>query len=440
MGKTFFIRTYGCQMNFAESERLRRLLEKSGWREAVTIDKTDALIVVTCSIRQKAENRATSFLESNKHLKEKGTIFCLTGCTANLHKEKILKNLPFLDVVCGPNHLFKIPEILDNYMPGKIIIETGETDSPFIQCIPSKRDITMMVPVTKGCNNFCSYCVVPLARGRLQSKKPDAIIKEISCAVSKGIRSVILLGQNVNEYGNDFHTVYDFADLLKDILKIEGIIRIGFVTSHPEDTKIKLLRVMAENSKITRHLHMPVQSGSNRILRAMNRKYTIEKFLQVVEEARKIMPEVSITSDIMVGFPGETEKDFEETLLAVKKIRFTELFVFKYSARPMTKAATFTDTVSKEEKERRHRVILDTQKQITDEIMASFTGKTIDVFVEKRSVKNPGQLLGRSIQGIPVSFESLKNLIGTIVKLKITGHKEGILSGKENEECLLQQD
>ncbi len=215
-------------MNFAESERLHQLLVESGWKEAKTPDCAQVLIAIGCSIREKAENRVISFLKSNSHLKKRGTIFCLAGCTANLHGEKILKQLPFLDVVCGPNHIVELQNILDGHLSGRFVVRTGEKENPFLECVPSKENTTMMIPITKGCNNFCSYCVVPLARGRLQSRSPDSIIKEIRNAVEKGIKAVTLLGQNVNEYGKDFTVDYDFVDLLNEILKIEGLLRIGF--------------------------------------------------------------------------------------------------------------------------------------------------------------------------------------------------------------------
>ncbi|MCM8815126.1 MAG: tRNA (N6-isopentenyl adenosine(37)-C2)-methylthiotransferase MiaB [Candidatus Omnitrophica bacterium] len=440
MKKTFFIRTYGCQMNFSEAERLRQLLKMSGWKEAENPELATALIAIGCSVRQKAENRVISFLKSYKNLKKNGTIFCLAGCTANLHREKILKQLPHLDVVCGPNHIAKIPEILNNYTAGKIVVATGENDLPFIECIVSGNNISMMVPITKGCNNFCSYCVVPFARGRLQSRQPESIIEEIKTGVEKGVRAVTLLGQNVNEYGQDFLQNYDFSDLLCEILRIDGLLRIEFISSHPEDTSTKLLKIMSENQKIARHLHIPLQSGSNRILKAMNRKYTVEKFLQVVETAREMIPDISITSDIMVGFPGETEKDFNQTYNLVKKLRFNELFIFKYSPRPMTKAYNLPDTVEKEEKQRRHRLLLEMQKQISNEILSTFTGKKCDILVERRSLKDSSLWIGRTIQGIPAGFKAHKDLTGKIVKVKILSHAEGILYGKEDEESLSQQD
>lgn len=426
-------------MNFAESERLQQLLSQAGWKETKNVQQTHLLIAIGCSIREKAENRVISFLKSNSHLKEKGTIFCLAGCTANLHKEKILEKLPFLDVICGPNHIAEIPETVENCSPGKCVLKTGESDNPFIECVPSKRNITLMVPITKGCNNFCSYCVVPMARGKLQSRPPDSIVREIRNAVKQGIKAVTLLGQNVNEYGKDFTIDYCFSDLLCEILKIEDLLRIGFLTSHPEDTTEKLLTIMAQHEKIMKHLHIPLQSGSDKILKAMNRKYTVEKFFNVVEKARKLMPEISITSDVMVGFPGETQQDFEMTLSFIKKVRFNELFVFKYSPRPMTKAFKLPETVSKEEKEHRHKIILDTQKQITRSILNSFKGKVCDVLVERRSIKNQRLYIGRNIQGIPVSFESKEVLEGKIVRIKITDCAEGILYGKVDEECQLLQ-
>ncbi len=426
-------------MNFAESERLQKLLIKSGWENTDDINKADVVIAIGCSIRQKAENRVLSFLKSNKHLKKNGVVLGLLGCTANLYGEKILKQLPFLDIVCGPNHLASIPDILTGCTGKEIIIRTGENNNPFVQYIPSKNDVTMDVPITKGCNNFCSYCVVPLARGKLKSRKREDILREVKCAVEKGIKSVTLLGQNVNEYGKDLTDGYDFADLVREIAEIDGLLRIGFLTSHPEDTGEKILQTMAECPKVFKHLHIPLQSGSNKILKAMNRKYTVEKFLKVVEMARNMMPEISITSDIMVGFPGETEQDFRKTCEIVEKTRFNELFIFKYSPRPMTKAYGMKDDTPKEEKERRHKIILDMQRKISNEILSSFTGKTCQVLAEKISVKNPLQIIGKNIQGIPVAFQCNKNILGKIVKVKIINHREGILCGSICEEDLLLQ-
>lgn len=427
-------------MNFSESERLCQLLKKSGWKQVENLQEAKVLIAVGCSVRQKAENRIISFLRSNISLKEKGTIFCLLGCTANLHREKLLQKLPFLDIVCSSNHIAEIPEILNNYENRQIIIRTGESENPFIECVLSSGKVTLTVPITKGCDNFCSYCVVPMARGKFQSRNPGDILREIKEAAENGVRAVMLLGQNVNEYGRDFPDGYSFVDLLCDVLKIDGILRIGFITSHPQDTSPDLLRIMATSEKIIKHLHIPLQSGSNRVLQTMNRKYTVEKFIELVENARSLMPEISITSDIMVGFPGETEEDFEQTLKIVREIRFNELFVFKYSARPMTKAFTFPETVSKEEKEYRHKIILETQKQISREILNGFLGKVCNVLVERKSIKNPHLLLGKNIQGVSVGFEGDQNLKGKIIRVKIISHAEGILYGKAIEECLSQQD
>lgn len=440
MKKTFFIRTYGCQMNFSEAERLRELLLNAGWKEEKNIENASVVMAIGCSIREKAENRVISFLKTHRYLKNKGTLIGLFGCTANLHKEKILEKIPFLDILCGPNHLNKIPEILENFSNGNVVVMTGENEQPFLECVPSKNDVTMAVPITKGCNNFCSYCVVPLARGKLVSRHPDSIIREIECAVEKGIKSVTLLGQNVNEYGQDFKFQFDFGDLLNEIVNIDGLLRIDFLTSHPEDTGEKILKIMAENHKIIKHLHIPLQSGSNKILKAMNRKYTVEKFLRTVEMARNLMPEISITSDIMVGFPGETEEDFEKTVEVVKNVRFNELFIFKYSPRPMTKAYNMNDDVPQEVKEYRHQLILSLQKKISNQIYEMFKGRICDVLIERKSIKNPCYVIGRNIQGIPVTCSCSENIIGSIVKVKIINHRQGLLYGSICEEFQLQQD
>jgi tRNA-2-methylthio-N6-dimethylallyladenosine synthase len=433
MIKKFFIRVYGCQMNFADAERLRRVLVGSGWKETENPEEASALLAISCSIRQKAENRVLSFLSSYKHLKKKGTVLCLLGCTANLYGEEILKRFPFIDVVCGPNHISYIPQILENPITKKMVL-TGENSSPFMELVESNEETSMMIPITKGCNNFCSYCVVPMARGRLQSKDPQKILKEIKSSVNRGVRYVVLLGQNVNEYGKDFKNKCDFGDLLSDVCKINGLLRVGFLTSHPEDTSKKILQIMAENQNVIRRLHIPLQSGSNKILRNMNRKYTVEKFLNVVEMARNLMPDISITSDILLGFPEETDSDFNETLKIVEKVRFSELYIFKYSPRPGTKAYLLKDNVSKEEKEHRHRVLLETQKKISNEIMQSFSGKTCEVFIERKSIKKQNHFIGKNIQDFPVILEGTEDIIGKIVRTKIFNHSDGFLCGSKLEE------
>ncbi|HPP67371.1 MAG TPA: MiaB/RimO family radical SAM methylthiotransferase, partial [bacterium] len=325
MEKNFFIRVYGCQMNFADAERLRRRMINAGWKETNNPERAHAILAVSCSIRQKAENRVISFLAGYKRLKKKGTLLCLLGCTANLYGEKILSQFPFIDIVCGPNHLSHIPNILTSLNQKKLVL-TGESATPFLEFTAggNEKRISMMVPITKGCNNFCSYCVVPMARGGLQSRNPKHILEEIKCGVKRGVRAVTLLGQNVNEYGKDVETHYDFADLLSDICNIDELLRVGFLTSHPKDTNKKILQAMATNTKIVKHLHIPLQSASNKILKAMNRNYTVERFVEIVETARNLMPEISVTSDVLLGFPGETEQDFYETLMLVQKLRFSE--------------------------------------------------------------------------------------------------------------------
>ncbi len=420
-------------MNFADAERLRRILIKSGWQETDNPKQARVLLAVSCSIRHKAENRVLSFLASYKYLKKQGTLLCLLGCTANLYGENILKKFPFIDIVCGPNHISKIPHILENPLPEKVVL-TGENGSSFIEFSASEREISLMVPITKGCNNFCSYCVVPMARGKLKSRNQQQILEEINCAVKKGTKSVVLLGQNVNEYGKDFENNYDFGDLLSDISGIDGLLRIGFLTSHPKDTNRKILEIMAKNLKVLKHLHIPLQSGSNKILKAMNRKYTVEKFMEVVNTAKDMMPDISITSDILLGFPGETESDFNETLKIVEEVRFSDLYVFKYSPRPGTKSYLMKDDVPEEEKERRHRLVLETQKKISKEIMQSFSGKICDVLIERESIKKRGCFIGRNIQDFPVITKGTGDIVGNIVRVKISTFGNGFLYGSIDEE------
>jgi len=427
MDKKYFIKTYGCQMNFYDSNRLRKLLNKEGFFEVNSIEDSDIIILNTCSVRKHAEDRAFSFLSSIKSIKN-NKIFCVIGCTPSIYKDKIFEKLDFVDIICGPNSYKKFVSTLKNYSGGKTsIFEEDENLLNEVNETEIKEKISSFVTITKGCENFCSYCVVPYARGKLVSKPENVIIDEIKILIDKGVKEIFLIGQNVNEYGKDIGE--NFVELLYKIHEIEGILRIGFLTSHPKDISNELINSFSELPKLYKHLHLPLQSGSNKILNLMNRKYTVERYLEIIEMVREKCPGISITSDIIVGFPYEEEIDFEETYKIVEKIKFDDLYVFKYSPRPLTKASKFPDNVPKEEKEKRHKIILNLQDKISLLRNKEMEGKIDEIFIRKKSYKIKNAYIGRTLNNKPVIIENVNVKEGEIIKVEIKKGERHYLYG-----------
>jgi tRNA-2-methylthio-N6-dimethylallyladenosine synthase len=401
--KKIYIKTYGCQMNFYDSEKILSLLREHGYAQANSPEEADFIAVNACSVRQHAEDRALAFLSSHQYLRRQGKFLCLFGCTANLYGKKIQEKYHFIDIVCGANNYQRLPELLKAAKRGVCV--TGESEKPFIdQPVIIHDDLHAFVTITKGCENYCTFCVVPFTRGKLVSKNPEDIYREIESLAGQGIKEITLLGQNVNEYRSVSGT--GFTELLKKIHNISGILRIGFLTSHPKDVPDELLLSFKNLPKLYKHLHLPLQSAANRILKRMNRRYTFERYLEMIDRARQITQDISITSDIIVGFPSETEEDFEETCSKVKSIEFDDLFIFKYSPRPDTAASRMKDDVTQEEKERRHKVIQDIQEEISLKRNSRFIGRTDNVLVLKPSRKKEGFFLARSSYNKSVLFES----------------------------------
>jgi tRNA-2-methylthio-N6-dimethylallyladenosine synthase len=423
MVKKLYIKTYGCQMNFADAERLKYIFEKNGWQITDNIDEALAIFAIGCSVRQHAENKIFSFIDGLKNIKKQGRVVGLLGCTANIYKKDILNQHSHINIICGTDYFDLLPEKIESALKGEKIILVEENQNPFVIKTNSKNSIYVDIPITKGCDNFCSYCVVPYARGKLKSRNSVEIINEIKNLSDSGVRHVNLLGQNVNEYGKDLNIKYDFAELLKEISKIDKLLRISFMTSHPKDTTKKILETMAENEKIMKHLHLPVQSGSNRILKLMNRKYSREEYLKIIEYARALIPDISITSDIMVGFPEETEKDFLETYEFVKEIQYDKIYIFKYSKRPFTRAAKLPNSISEKEKQRRHSLILNLQKKISRKISENYINKNVQILVEK--INKNGYLEGKSLNNKTVYFSGDKNKIRSIIDVKIEQYSSG---------------
>lgn len=369
--KRVFLKTYGCQMNEHDSERVKVLLMQDGYTLAERPEEADVLLFNTCSVRKHAEDRVYGKVSTLASLKRKQpkVIIGIIGCMVEAQKDTIFKKLPHVDFLCGPADLDKIPEIIDKVRcgAGRLIYLGGHKSKRIPQF--SKYRITgetAYLKIMEGCSNFCSYCIVPYVRGLERSRPSEEILDEARRLIDKGVKKITLLGQNVNSYGGGLKENTDFPALLKKIDEVVGDkAEIDFITSHPKDAGIELFKVMREAKSVSKKLHLPLQSGSDKILRRMNRGYTLEKYKKLVHDFRKLVKDSSLFTDLIVGFPGEKDRDFKDTLKAVRDISFDGAYIFKYSPRPFTKAATFKDDVPKEEKQRRHALLLETQKEIS---------------------------------------------------------------------------
>lgn len=418
------VHSYGCQLNFSDGEKLKGMLAKMGF--GLTDKPEDAGLVIfnTCAVRENAEDRVFGNLGFLKHYKEKNPemIIGLCGCMTGLDHvvEKINNSYKFVDIVFGTSALDKFPKLLFDKLSGKKhAFDTNEYNMP-VEGLEQKRDSTFKasVPIMFGCNNFCTYCIVPYVRGRERSRKPENIIQEVKELVASGYKEIMLLGQNVNSYGKTLENPVTFAQLLTMLEEVEGLKRIRFMTSHPKDLSDELIEVMAKSKKICHHLHLPLQSGSSRVLKEMNRRYDKEKYLNLVEKIRTAIPDISLTTDIIVGFPGETEEDFQETLDVVKKAGYDTAFTFIYSKRTGTPAAAKEDQVPADvTKERFNRLLALVQEQ--GRIRSSrFAGTVQEVLVEEES-KEKGIFTGRTQYNLLVHFPADESLLGTYVNVKL---------------------
>ena len=429
-----YVETYGCQQNEADSEKLRGYLAQSGYAMGKEPEGADVVVMNTCSIREHAEQRVfgnLGALTHTKHRHPEQKIF-LCGCMAGEPKvsERIKKSYPFVDGVFSTHHLWQFPEILYRVLTGKKRQFYVEDEAGSIaEGIPQVRDSALKawVSIMYGCNNFCTYCIVPYVRGRERSRKPEDILKECRQLAENGCREITLLGQNVNSYGKDLDCGVDFADLLEQIAQIPGDFLIRFMTSHPRDASEKLFDTMAKYPKIAKQLHLPFQSGSSRVLKAMNRHYDRETYLRKVGYAKSVMPELVLTSDVIVGFPGETEEEFEETLSLIEEVRYDSLFTFIFSPRTGTPAAGMEDPTPKEEKNARFDRLCARQNAISEEIHQGYVGKTLRCLVDGQE----GELLtARTEGGRLVRFEGPECLVGGYHDLRITGSTTWSLTGE----------
>jgi len=430
---TAYVETYGCQQNEADSEKLRGFLVQSGYAIVQEAEGADVVIMNTCAIREHAEQRVFGNLGALTHTKRRhpGQKVFLCGCMAGETKvsDRIKKSFPHVDGVFSTHHLWQFPEILWNVLSrGKRQFYIADEPGSIAEGIPQVRDNTIKswVSIMYGCNNFCTYCIVPYVRGRERSRKKEDILAECKCLIENGCKEITLLGQNVNSYGKDLEENVDFADLLAEIAALPGEFLIRFMTSHPRDASRKLFDTMASSPKIAKQLHLPFQSGSSRVLKAMNRHYDREKYLDAVNYAKSVMPDLVLTSDVIVGFPGETEEEFEETLSLISQVRYDSLFTFIFSPRPGTPAASMEDPTPKEEKNRRFDKLCALQNSISEEIHQSYVGKTLRCLVDGVD----GEVLtARTEGGRLVRFAGREDLIGTYQVITVTGATTWSLTG-----------
>ena len=431
---TAYVETYGCQQNEADSEKIRGYLAMSGYRIQQEAEGADVVVMNTCAIREHAEQRVFGNLGALTHTKRRHPrqkIF-LCGCMAGETKvsDRIKKSYPFVDGVFSTHHLWQFPEILWNVLNKKKRQFYVEDEAGSIaEGIPQMRDNTLKawVSIMYGCNNFCTYCIVPYVRGRERSRKKADILAECRDVIAKGAKEITLLGQNVNSYGKDLEETVDFADLLAEIAQLPGDFLIRFMTSHPRDASEKLFDTMAKYPKIAKQLHLPFQSGSSRVLKAMNRHYDRETYLKKVNYAKSVMPELVLTSDVIVGFPGETEEEFEETISLIQQVHYDSLFTFIFSPRTGTPAATMEDPTTKEEKNRRFDKLCNVQNEISVQIHENYVGKVMRCLVDG---KDKDLLTARTEGGRLVRFAGCDSLIGTYQNVAITGCTTWSLTGE----------
>lgn len=429
--------TFGCQMNEKDSEKLLGILETMGYQEVDT-EEADLLLFNTCTVRENANTKLYGHLGNVKKQKEKNPHMMVGLCGCMMQEphviEKIKESYRFVDLVFGTHNIFKLAELLkDRVESGGLIVDIWKDTDQIVEDLPSDRKFSFKcgVNIMYGCNNFCSYCIVPYVRGRERSRRPEDILKEIRQVVSEGVKEVMLLGQNVNSYGKTLDEPMSFAELLKEVEKIDGLERIRFMTPHPKDLSDELIEVMAESKKVCSHMHLPMQSGSTRLLKEMNRHYTKEQYLDLAQKIKERIPGVSFTSDIIVGFPGETEEDFEDTLDAVRKVGFDSAYTYVYSKRTGTPAASMEHQVEKEVVKDRFDRLLKTLKETSKENCKKKVGAVERVLVEEVNTHEPGMVTGRLENNLLVHFKGSDQLVGSMADVKITEEKGFYYMGEQ---------
>lgn len=431
------IHTYGCQQNVADSEKIKGQLEQMGFSFTDDAEEADLILFNTCAIREHAEDRVFGNVGALKNIKRRhpSLLVALCGCMMEQPHvaERIQKSFPFVNLVFGTHAIHRLPELLhDTLVNGKRVFDRQpEDESKIVEGVPVRRDGTVKAWVTimYGCNNFCSYCVVPYVRGRERSREPEAILEEFKGLVQAGYKDITLLGQNVNSYGKSLANPVSFAELLHQLDQVPGDYRIRFMTSHPKDATKELFNVMAQGKHISHHLHLPCQSGNDRVLKEMNRHYDRERYLSLIRYAKQQMPDLSITSDIIVGFPGETYEEFQDTVSLIQEVGFTSLFTFIFSPRKGTRAEKMEDPVPAQEKSQWFQELCAVQEQVAAERCASMVGRTERVLVEERNAKT-GLLSGRTDGNVIVDFPGPDSAVGTFAQVEIMQARNWILKGE----------
>ena len=435
--KLALVDTYGCQQNEADSEKLRGYLAEMGYGFTEDEFAADVIVVNTCAVREHAEMRVFGNVGALNHSKKAKPeqIIAVCGCMVQQQHmaQKIKMSYPVVDLVFGPHELWRFPELLEQVMlRHKRVFATEKSDGAVIEGIPLRRDGTVKawLSIMYGCNNFCTYCIVPYVRGRERSRRPEDIVREARGLVEAGYKDITLLGQNVNSYGKDLDSGVDFADLIRMINDIPGEFVIRFMTSHPKDATEKLFKTMAECEKCARQLHLPVQSGNDRILKVMNRNYTAEKYIAQAELAKSYMPDLVLTTDIIVGFPGETDEEFGDTIRLCEKVRYDAMFTFIYSKRKGTPAASMPDPYTREDKQKHFDKLMDVSNRISGEKHKEYEGKTVRVLVDGETGREEYNLSSRTNGGRLVHLRGDKSLIGQFVNVKIVSSNTWALYGE----------
>lgn len=432
-----WVDTYGCQQNENDSERIRGMLKECGYRMIDSEENADVIVINTCAVREHANQRVFGNIGALVHgyRRHPGQIICLCGCMAGQPEvvERLKKSFPHVRVVFTSHELWRFPELLQRaLLSGKRIFATEPSDGNIAEGLPVLRSngLKGWLSIMYGCNNFCSYCIVPYVRGRERSRQPEDILAEAREMIDAGYRDITLLGQNVNSYGRDLDCGVDFADLLAQLAQLDGEFVLRFMTSHPKDASRKLFDTMARYPKIAKVIHLPVQAGNNRVLREMNRRYTAAQYLELIEYARSVMPEIVLTSDIIVGFPGETDEEFEDTLKLVEQVRYDALFTFIYSPREGTPAAKMPDPFSREQKQRNFDRLVAAQNRISDERHQEYVGKVLRCLIDGVDEQDPTLLTARTDGNRLVRLPGDPGLVGQFRPVEITGSGTWSLNGK----------
>lgn len=439
--KTFFIATYGCQMNEEDSEKLSGMLKRSGYTRIEEREGASIILFNTCCVRENAENKVYGNLGALKELKRKNKDLVIGICGCMMQQEgmadKILKKFPFVDIIFGTHNSFKFPEYLNKVKTeGVQVKEIFDKETEVIEGIPIEREssIKAFVTIMYGCNNFCTYCVVPYVRGRERSRKSEEIIKEIEDLVSKGYKEVTLIGQNVNSYGTGLEENIDFADLLRKVNTIEGLERIRFMSSHPKDLTDKVIMAVKESEKVCKQIHLPVQSGSDTLLERMNRHYGRDRYLEVMKKIKHEMPECAISTDLIIGFPGETDEDVEDTISLIKEVQFDSAFTFIYSRRNNTPADRMENQIPEDIKHERFNKVIEAVNASVIKGNKSYEGRVVEVLVEDISKNDETKLMGRTREGRLVTFIGDSSNIGNLVNIKVNRAQPFSLFGELVEE------